>query len=386
EGDCRLAVMEDEPVVLAELDARADGLQRRALAAGDDRQLERVVEAQPAACVALGDDAAALVDERQRAAEVRAEDREQRVEPAALEHGLRQPLVHLERARQPLELLVREVRERRSRDRDERHLVRDAEDREGTALRLGRDRRRHLHEAEADAEAQAGDAVVSEPAHVRALAARRLTDAEAGRQQELAALEEACRVGELGAVQPGDLVVEAAGARRDAQLQVGQVGDVPDRQHVDSTAGTNLRESPTSRKRQEGEPCRRNLYRMSKNPSYVPPRRLLPGQRRSGTLAPMALSELTAGEKVLEARERYVARGVSTTTLVVARAEGARIWDADGRRYLDFAGGIACQNTGHRFGPVTAAIRDQLDRYLHQCFMVGVYEPYVEVCRRLAEL
>src|SRR5581483_6440589 len=250
----------------------------------------------------------------------------------------------------------------------------------------GRDRRRHLREAEADAEAQAGDAVVSEPAHVRALAARRLTDAEAGRQQELAALEEACRVGELGAVQPGDLVVEAAGARRDAQLQVGQVGDVPDRQHVDSTAGTNLRESPTSRKRQEGEPCRRNLYRMSKNPSYVPPRRLLPGQRRSGTLAPMALSELTAGEKVLAARERYVARGVSTTTLVVARAEGARIWDADGRRYLDFAGGIACQNTGHRFGPVTAAIRDQLDRYLHQCFMVGVYEPYVEVCRRLAEL
>jgi len=100
----------------------------------------------------------------------------------------------------------------------------------------------------------------------------------------------------------------------------------------------------------------------------------------------MALSELTAGEKVLAARERYVARGVSTTTLVVARAEGARIWDADGRRYLDFAGGIACQNTGHRFGPVTAAIRDQLDRYLHQCFMVGVYEPYVEVCRRLAEL
>ena len=48
--------------------------------------------------------------------------------------------------------------------------------------------------------------------------------------------------------------------------------------------------------------------------------------------------------------------------------------------------GIACQNTGHGFAPVVAAIHEQADRYLHQCFMVGTYEPYVEVCRRLAEL
>ena len=54
--------------------------------------------------------------------------------------------------------------------------------------------------------------------------------------------------------------------------------------------------------------------------------------------------------------------------------------------YIDFAGGIGCQNTGHGFPPVVAAIHEQVDRYLHQCFMVGIYEPYVEVCRRLAEL
>ena len=48
--------------------------------------------------------------------------------------------------------------------------------------------------------------------------------------------------------------------------------------------------------------------------------------------------------------------------------------------------GIACQNTGHRFGPVVEAIHRQADLYLHQCFMVGVYEPYVETCRLLAEL
>src|SRR5919202_435980 len=100
----------------------------------------------------------------------------------------------------------------------------------------------------------------------------------------------------------------------------------------------------------------------------------------------MAQVEQSATERVAEARERYVARGVSTPRLVVGRAEGAHVTDADGRTFLDFAGGIACQNTGPRFEPVVAAIHEQVDRYLHQCFMVGTYEPYVEVCRRLAEL
>src|SRR5215467_5757961 len=90
--------------------------------------------------------------------------------------------------------------------------------------------------------------------------------------------------------------------------------------------------------------------------------------------------------QVIVARERYVPRGISTTPLVVARAEGARIVDADGVEYLDFAGGIACQNLGHRSPSVVAAIHEQVDSYLHQCFMVGMYEPYVEVCRRLDEL
>jgi 4-aminobutyrate aminotransferase len=77
---------------------------------------------------------------------------------------------------------------------------------------------------------------------------------------------------------------------------------------------------------------------------------------------------------------------VATPPLVVARAEGARIEDADGRTYIDFAGGLGCQNTGHGLPAAVAAIHEQVDRYLHQCFMVGMYEPYVEVCRRLAEL
>jgi 4-aminobutyrate aminotransferase/(S)-3-amino-2-methylpropionate transaminase len=100
----------------------------------------------------------------------------------------------------------------------------------------------------------------------------------------------------------------------------------------------------------------------------------------------MSLRERSATDRVLAAREQYVAAGVSTPPLVVERAEGARIWDVDGREYVDFAGGLGCQNTGHGLPAAVAAIHEQVDRYLHQCFMVGMYEPYVEVCRRLAEL
>jgi 4-aminobutyrate aminotransferase / (S)-3-amino-2-methylpropionate transaminase / 5-aminovalerate transaminase len=100
----------------------------------------------------------------------------------------------------------------------------------------------------------------------------------------------------------------------------------------------------------------------------------------------MATRERSATDSVVEVRARYVAAGVATPPFVVARAEGARVEDVDGRTYIDFAGGLGCQNTGHGLPSAVAAIHDQVDRYLHQCFMVGVYEPYVDVCRRLAEL
>jgi 4-aminobutyrate aminotransferase/(S)-3-amino-2-methylpropionate transaminase len=100
----------------------------------------------------------------------------------------------------------------------------------------------------------------------------------------------------------------------------------------------------------------------------------------------MAVEQGTSSEQVLAGREQYVARGVATPPIVVARAEGARVEDLDGRSYIDFAGGLGCQNTGHGFPPAVAAMHEQIDSYLHQCFMVGIYEPYIEVCRRLAEL
>jgi 4-aminobutyrate aminotransferase len=100
----------------------------------------------------------------------------------------------------------------------------------------------------------------------------------------------------------------------------------------------------------------------------------------------MSLQERTTTQRVQEERERYVPRGISTPPLVVDRAEGARVWDAEGREYIDFAGGLGCANLGHSPAAVVQAVHEQADRFLHQCFMVGMYEPYVEVCRRLAEL
>ena len=100
----------------------------------------------------------------------------------------------------------------------------------------------------------------------------------------------------------------------------------------------------------------------------------------------MSLRSGTEAERGIAGRERYVARGISTPPLVVAKAEGARVEDADGRTYIDFAGGLGCQNLGHGFPAAVAAVREQLDAFLHQCFMVGIYEPYIDVCRRLAEL
>lgn len=97
-------------------------------------------------------------------------------------------------------------------------------------------------------------------------------------------------------------------------------------------------------------------------------------------------TEQSNAERVEELRRRYVTSSVATPPIVASRASGARIEDADGNSFIDFAGGLGCLNFGHAHPDVVAAIHAQADRYLHQCFMVAMYEPYVEVCRRLAEL
>ncbi len=86
-------------------------------------------------------------------------------------------------------------------------------------------------------------------------------------------------------------------------------------------------------------------------------------------------------------RERYVPRGVAQAHPVfVARAEGARLWDVDGREYLDFAGGIGVMNVGHGHPRVLQAVRAQLGRFTHACFQVTPYETYVRLAERLSAL
>jgi 4-aminobutyrate aminotransferase/(S)-3-amino-2-methylpropionate transaminase len=88
-----------------------------------------------------------------------------------------------------------------------------------------------------------------------------------------------------------------------------------------------------------------------------------------------------------ERRMAAVPRGVSNATAIyAARAENAELWDVEGRRYIDFAGGIAVLNTGHRHPKVMAAAGAQAERFTHTSFQVVPYEPYVALAERLNAL
>jgi len=71
--------------------------------------------------------------------------------------------------------------------------------------------------------------------------------------------------------------------------------------------------------------------------------------------------------------------------IFVDRATNAEVWDVEGRRYIDFAGGIAVLNTGHRHPKLVQAVTEQLGKVTHTCFQVLAYEPYVELAERLIE-
>jgi 4-aminobutyrate aminotransferase/(S)-3-amino-2-methylpropionate transaminase len=96
---------------------------------------------------------------------------------------------------------------------------------------------------------------------------------------------------------------------------------------------------------------------------------------------------MTTNADLLERRRRAVPRGVGNACSVFPeRARNAELWDVEGRRYIDFAGGIAVLNTGHLHPRVTAAAAAQMERYSHPCFQVLPYEPYVQLAERLNAL
>ncbi len=104
-------------------------------------------------------------------------------------------------------------------------------------------------------------------------------------------------------------------------------------------------------------------------------------------VVPDATSGKASNAALIERRNAAVARGVASAAPIFAqRAENAELWDVEGNRYIDFAGGIAVLNTGHRHPKVIAAAKAQEDLYTHTSFQVVPYEPYVALAEKLNAL
>jgi 4-aminobutyrate aminotransferase len=92
-------------------------------------------------------------------------------------------------------------------------------------------------------------------------------------------------------------------------------------------------------------------------------------------------------EQLLARKAAATPRGVGVMgTFFAERAQGAELWDAEGNRYIDFAGGIAVMNVGHGHPKVIAAIEAQLKRFTHTCWQVVPYESYVSLAEKLNQL
>jgi 4-aminobutyrate aminotransferase/(S)-3-amino-2-methylpropionate transaminase len=101
----------------------------------------------------------------------------------------------------------------------------------------------------------------------------------------------------------------------------------------------------------------------------------------------MSMKSGTRSEQLGRLRDKVIPQGpFNIHHGFVQRAEGAVIYDVDGRELIDFAGGIGCMNVGHCHPKVVAAIRDQAGKYIHPCFHVNMYEPYVSLAENLCEL
>ncbi len=92
---------------------------------------------------------------------------------------------------------------------------------------------------------------------------------------------------------------------------------------------------------------------------------------------------MTETANLIARKTAAVARGVGTRAIYAVRAENSELWDAEGRRFLDFASGIAVNNTGHRHPRVMAAVAEQALAFTHTCFHVAPYESYIALAERL---
>ena len=100
--------------------------------------------------------------------------------------------------------------------------------------------------------------------------------------------------------------------------------------------------------------------------------------------APFILQPKGSNQAWVERRTKAVSRGIGMAAgVMVAKAENSELWDIEGNRYIDFGGGIAVVNTGHRHPLVMRRVYEQLEKVTHTCAMVMPYEPFIEVCEKL---
>ncbi len=92
-------------------------------------------------------------------------------------------------------------------------------------------------------------------------------------------------------------------------------------------------------------------------------------------------------QSLLDERNLHVPQGpFNTHPIFVEKASGATIIDVEGKEYIDFAGGIGVNNIGHCHVEILNAVQDQIQKYIHTCFHVVMYEPYVELAKKLNEI
>ena len=89
-------------------------------------------------------------------------------------------------------------------------------------------------------------------------------------------------------------------------------------------------------------------------------------------------------EQLLARKAAATPRGVGVMApFFAARAQGSELWDVEGRRFIDFAGGIAVMNVGHGHPKVVAALQRQAELFTHTCYQVVPYESYVSLAEKL---
>ncbi len=92
-------------------------------------------------------------------------------------------------------------------------------------------------------------------------------------------------------------------------------------------------------------------------------------------------------QELQKRKEQVFARGMGNMfPIFAARAENAEVWDEDGKRYIDFAAGIAVVNTGHSHPEIVSAVKQQLDAFSHTCVMVTPYASVVELAEKLTDI